>query len=244
MEIVLCSTIFNLLGLQYLILLALLVYWISLQKKERPLPDFSILLYSVNFSFICWESSLFCTTIFFLTSSISNSVHRKHIHFTFLPWCDLKYFIIIILQRQMQITLLFGIQRMFMKFIWRHCHSPISSILSFSDSVRSFLNHCHSIRTYSRDSLGFSVAPIPVTKYRAVPLLLTRRFCIQTVLEQYHTYYRNSSTNYLTTEMSMKQGYAFGTRIRLSEEIIKTLKMCQLSHYHLFWVKFRLITVL
>ena len=43
----------------------------------------------------------------------------------------------------------------------------------------------HSIWTYSRDSLGFSVAPIPsahVTKYRAVPLLLTRRFCIQTVL--------------------------------------------------------------
>ena len=50
----------------------------------------------------------------------------------------------------------------------------------------------------------------------------------------YHTYYRNSSTNYLTTEMSMKQGYAFGTRIRFSEEIIKTLKMYQLSHYHLF----------
>ena len=43
----------------------------------------------------------------------------------------------------------------------------------------------HSIRTYSRDSLGFSVAPIPsahVTKYRVVPQLLTRRFCIQTVL--------------------------------------------------------------
>ena len=29
--------------------------------------------------------------------------------------------------------------------------------------------------------------------------------------------------------MSMKQGYAFGTRIRLSEEIIKTSKMYQLS---------------
>ena len=46
--------------------------------------------------------------------------------------------------------------------------------------------HCiHNIRTYSRDSLGFSMAPIPsahVTKYRVVPLLLTRWFCIQTVL--------------------------------------------------------------
>ena len=43
----------------------------------------------------------------------------------------------------------------------------------------------HSIRTLSRDSLGVSVAPIPsahVTKSGACPLLLTRRFCIQTVL--------------------------------------------------------------
>ena len=43
----------------------------------------------------------------------------------------------------------------------------------------------HSIRTNSRDSLGFSVARIPsahVTKYRVVPLFLTRRLCIQTVL--------------------------------------------------------------
>ena len=44
--------------------------------------------------------------------------------------------------------------------------------------------------------------------------------------------------------MSLKQGYAFGTRIRISEEIIKTLKMYQLSHYHLFLVKFLLLTVL
>ena len=42
----------------------------------------------------------------------------------------------------------------------------------------------------------------------------------------------------------MKQGYAFGTRIRLSEEIFKNLKMYKLSHYYLFGVKFRLITVL
>ena len=38
------------------------------------------------------------------------------------------------------------------------------------------------------------------------------------------THYCNSSTNYLMNEMSMRQGYAFGTRIRISEEIIKTLK--------------------
>ena len=38
--------------------------------------------------------------------------------------------------------------------------------------------------------------------------------------------------------MSMKQGYAFGTRIRLSEEIIKTLKL------PFFLVKFRLVTML
>ena len=52
--------------------------------------------------------------------------------------------------------------------------------------------------------------------------------------ETIFTHYRNSSTNYLITEMSMRQGYAFGTRIRISEEIIKTLKMYQLSRYHLF----------
>ena len=69
-----------------------------------------------------------------------------------------------------------------------------------------------------------SILSAQVIRSCVVPLLLTRRFCIQTVLQQYHTYYRNSSTNYLTTEMSMKQGYAFGTRIRLSEEIIEILK--------------------
>ena len=34
----------------------------------------------------------------------------------------------------------------------------------------------------------------------------------------------NSSTNYLTTKMGMRQRYAFGTRIRISEEMMKTLK--------------------
>ena len=34
----------------------------------------------------------------------------------------------------------------------------------------------------------------------------------------------NSSTNYLTTEMSMRQGCTFRTRIRISKEIMKTLK--------------------
>ena len=41
-------------------------------------------------------------------------------------------------------------------------------------------------------------------------------------------YYRNSSTNYLITEMSMRQGYAFGTRIRISEEIMKTSQLVSL----------------
>ena len=43
----------------------------------------------------------------------------------------------------------------------------------------------HSIRTYSRESLGFSVVSIlsaQVTRSSDFPLLLTRWFCIQTVL--------------------------------------------------------------
>ena len=50
-----------------------------------------------------------------------------------------------------------------------------------------------------------------------------------------HAVFLHADLCYLTTEMSrpMKQGYAFGTRIRLSEEIIKTLKItsCLITIY-------------
>ena len=38
-------------------------------------------------------------------------------------------------------------------------------------------------------------------------------------------YYHNSSINYLTTEMGLRQGYAFGTQIRISKEIMEDIKM-------------------
>ena len=44
------------------------------------------------------------------------------------------------------------------------------------------------------------------------------------VLSQFHTDHHNSSSNYciLTTAMSVRQGNAFGTWIRIFEEIMKT----------------------
>ena len=89
------------------------------------------------------------------------------------------------------------------------------------------------IRTYNRDSLGFFFF-VPDSEYACHEIVtsfstprqstLHSNRCNDSAIKISHYYY-NFFTNYFTTEMGMR---------RISEEIMKTLKLYHLSRYHFF----------
>ena len=98
----------------------------------------------------------------------------------------------------------------------------------FETNKNRYKESDHCIKTYSSDCLGFSVVPILSAQFIKSNYFFYstshQAFLHSNSAETIFTRYRNFSTHYLITEMSMRQGYAFGTRITISEEIMKTLK--------------------